>query len=105
MRDVVSDKTPPTSSIACNGAACGGWYPGTVSVSLSATDAGTAVSAIRYTTNGTDPTTSSPLYTGPLSVSATTTVKYRAWDMAGNVEATKSQLIQVDSSAPSSSIA
>ena len=105
MRDVVSDKTPPTSSIACNGAACGGWYPGTVSVSLSATDAGTAVSAIRYTTNGTDPTTSSPLYTGPLSVSATTTVKYRAWDMAGNVEATKSQLIQVDASAPSSSIA
>jgi peptidoglycan/xylan/chitin deacetylase (PgdA/CDA1 family)/plastocyanin len=101
MRDVISDTTPPASSIACNGGTCGGWYTGTVSVSLSAIDTGTAVTAIRYTTDGTDPTTSSPLYTGPITVSSTTTVKYRAWDMAGNVEATKSQLIQVDTLAPS----
>jgi peptidoglycan/xylan/chitin deacetylase (PgdA/CDA1 family) len=105
MSDVVTDRTPPTSSIACNGAACAAWYTGPVSVSLSASDTGTAVTAIRYTTDGSTPTTASALYSGPFSVSSTATVKFRAWDMAGNVEAAKSQLIQVDPSAPTSSIA
>jgi peptidoglycan/xylan/chitin deacetylase (PgdA/CDA1 family) len=105
MSDVVGDTTPPTSSIACNTSACSSWYNQSVSVSLSATDSGTAVSAIRYTTDGTTPTTSSPLYTAPFTVSTTTTVEYQAWDMAGNVEATKSQLIQIDQTPPVSSIA
>jgi peptidoglycan/xylan/chitin deacetylase (PgdA/CDA1 family)/N-acetyl-beta-hexosaminidase len=105
MRDVISDHTAPTSSIACNGGSCSSWYAPPVSVTLSSADAGTAVTAIRYTTDGTDPTTSSPVYTGPIPISATTTVKYKAWDIAGNVEATKSQLIQVDPTPPSSSIA
>jgi peptidoglycan/xylan/chitin deacetylase (PgdA/CDA1 family) len=75
IRDIISDKTPPTSSIACSGAGCSsGWYASPVTVSLSATDAGTAVSAIRYTIDGSDPSTSSPLYSGPFSVSSTTTV-------------------------------
>ncbi len=105
MQDVVGDHTPPTSSIACNGGSCSTWYAPPVNVTLSATDAGTAVSAIRYTTNGTDPTTTSPLYTGPFPISTTTTVKYRAWDMVGNMEPVRTQLIQVDSTSPSSSIA
>ena len=96
-----ADTTPPVSSIACNGGACSsGWYAASVSVTLSATDAESGVDVIRYTTIGSDPTASSPLYTGPFTVSTTTTVKYRAWDVAGNVEATKSQLIQVDTVAP-----
>ena len=45
--------------------------------------------------DGSDPTLSSPTYSAPFTVSATTTVKYRAWDNAGNVEATKSQLITI----------
>jgi peptidoglycan/xylan/chitin deacetylase (PgdA/CDA1 family) len=99
------DTDPPTSSIACNLDVCStGWYGGAVSVSLSAADGGSGVAAIRYTTDGTDPTTSSPLYSAPFTVPVTTTVKYRAWDNAGNVEATNSQLIQVDTAAPSSSI-
>jgi peptidoglycan/xylan/chitin deacetylase (PgdA/CDA1 family) len=105
MSDVIGDRTAPSSSIACNGSSCSGWQNQSVSVSLSATDTGTAVSAIRYTTDGSTPTTSSPLYTGPFTVPTTTTVNYRAWDMAGNVEATKSQLIQVDPTSPVSSIA
>jgi peptidoglycan/xylan/chitin deacetylase (PgdA/CDA1 family) len=105
MSDVVGDRTAPTSSIACNGSSCSGWHNQPVSVSLSATDTGTAVSAIRYTTDGSIPTASSPLYSSPFSVSTTTTVTYRAWDMAGNVEATKSQLIQLDPTPPVSSIA
>jgi peptidoglycan/xylan/chitin deacetylase (PgdA/CDA1 family) len=105
MSDVIGDTTPPTSSIACNSGTCSSWYSQPVGVSLSAADTGTAVRAIRYTTDGSDPTTSSTLYTGPFTVSTTTTVKYRAWDMAGNVEATKSQLLQFDFTPPVSSIA
>jgi peptidoglycan/xylan/chitin deacetylase (PgdA/CDA1 family) len=105
MADVISDKTPPSSSIACNGSSCSSWYSQPTSVSLSATDTGTAVTAIRYTTDGSDPTTSSTLYTGPFTVSGNTTVKYKAWDMAGNIEATKSQLLQFESTPPVSSIA
>ena len=104
MSDVIGDATAPASSIACDGGGCSGWFTQPASVSLSATDSGTAVTAIRYTTDGSTPTTSSPPYTGPFTVATTTTVRYRAWDMVGNVEATKSQLIQVDSASPVSSI-
>ena len=66
------------------------------------------MAAIHYTTDGSDPTLASPTYSAPFTVSATTTVKYRAWDNAGNVEATNSQLIPItapDTTPPSSSIA
>jgi peptidoglycan/xylan/chitin deacetylase (PgdA/CDA1 family) len=102
----VADQTPPTSSIACNGATCSSsWYTAApISVSLSSVDSDTGVAAIRYTTDGSDPTASSPIYSAPFSVGATTTVKYRAWDNAGNIEATQSQLISIDTVAPASSI-
>jgi len=101
----VPDTEAPTSSIACNLSPCSsGWYGGPVSVTLSAADGGSGVAAIRYTLDGSDPTASSPAYIAPFSVSATTTVKYRAWDNAGNVEAPNSQLIQIDTTAPTSSI-
>jgi hypothetical protein len=100
-----SDTTPPTSSILCNGSACSsGWYSSAVTVTLSATDDASGVAAIRYTTDGSDPTPASTLYTGPVAVSATTTVKYRAWDNAGNVESTRSQVISIDTISPTSSI-
>ena len=103
---VKNDTQAPSTSIACGGAACStGWYGGPVSMTLSATETGTAgVAMIRYTTDGSEPTAASPAYTGPFTVSATTTVKYRAWDHANNVEPVKSQLVQVDATAPVSSI-
>ena len=53
-----------------------GLYSSTQQVSIScATDGAT----IRYTTNGTDPTQSSTLYTDPVTVSETTTLKARAF--------------------------
>ena len=53
-----------------------GTYTETQSVSIScATDGAT----LRYTTDGTEPTTSSTAYTEPLSISETTTVKAKAW--------------------------
>ena len=98
------DTTAPSSASACNGSACSGWYAPGVSVGLSASDTGSGVASVHYTTDGSDPTLSSPTYTAPFTVSTTTTVKYRAWDNAGNVEATKSQLIQIDTTAPTTTI-
>ena len=52
------------------------------------------MSEIRYTTNGSTPTaTTGNVYTLSFTVSSTTTVKYRAFDNAGNAEAVQSQLI------------
>jgi len=101
------DSAAPITSITCNSAACSsGWYGAAVTVALSATDTGGyGVASTHYTTDGTDPTLASPTYTAPFSAPSTTTVKYRSWDNAGNVESTKSQLIQIDPTAPSTSIA
>jgi hypothetical protein len=106
------DTTPPTSTISCNGAGdaagcASGWYNAPVSVALSATDetAGSGVKEIRYTTDGSDPTASSgTVYGGPFSVASTTTVKYRAFDNAGNAESVHSQLIRIDTTAPTVSL-
>ncbi|WP_027346937.1 chitobiase/beta-hexosaminidase C-terminal domain-containing protein [Hamadaea tsunoensis] len=50
----------------------GGSYSSTQSVTLSTTTAG---ASIRYTVDGSTPTASSTLYSGPISVAATTTIK------------------------------
>lgn len=50
----------------------GGSFNAAQSVTISSTTSG---AAIHYTTNGATPTTSSPLYTGPVTVSATSTLK------------------------------
>ena len=92
------DTVKPTTTIRCNGAICSssGFYNQAVSVTLSATDTGgSGLKNIRYTTNGSTPTTSSPLYTGPIQVGSTTTIRFRAYDNAGNVESTKSQTVKV----------
>jgi hypothetical protein len=50
-------------------------FIGSTTVTMSTTDGST----IRYTINGTDPTESSPAYSAPISVSATTTIKARGY--------------------------
>lgn len=101
-----ADTTPPTSSIACNGGPCSSAYGGSVQVTMSATDTGgSGLEAIRYTTDGTVPTLTSAVYSAPLSVSTTTTMKFRAWDNAGNAEPVNTQLITIDQTPPSGSIA
>ena len=84
------DTAAPTSTSACNGSTCAATaYPGSVTFTLAGTDTGgSGIAAIRYTTDGTNPTTTSPAYTTALTVSRTTTIKFRAWDVAGNAEAT-----------------
>ena len=101
------DKTAPTTTALCNAAACAAaWYKAGVQVTLPATDpGGSGVAATYYTIDGTTPTTASTRYTGAFSITATRTVKYFSVDVAGNAEAPKSQLIQIDSVAPTATIA
>ena len=53
----------------------GGLFTGSQTVSLSANQG----AAIRYTLDGSEPTAASPLYTEPLTISTTTTVKAKAF--------------------------
>jgi peptidoglycan/xylan/chitin deacetylase (PgdA/CDA1 family) len=100
------DTTPPTSSMACNGGSCSaGWYTSSpVQVSLSASDFSSGVADIRYTTDGSDPTTNGTTYTAPFTVSGTSTVRWYATDKAGNSEAPRSTTVRLDTLAPTVSL-
>ena len=101
-RVVAIDNAAPTVAIKCNNVACPTtWYRGSVKVTLSASDTGgSGVAAIRYTTDGSTPTASSPLYGGPITLSATKTVKYRSFDGAGNASPIGSVQVKIDKTAP-----
>src|SRR5439155_20646734 len=79
-----------------------------VTVTLAAKDnsGGSGVKATTYTTDGTNPQTSSTAvaYTGTFTVSRTRTIKYYSVDNAGNSESLKSKQIQIDAAAPTVSI-
>ena len=53
-----------------------GFYAGTQTLSIVTTD---PTCTIRYTTNGTDPTTTSTVYTGPINVATTTLFRARCF--------------------------
>ena len=86
------DTTPPVITI--NPAA--GIYNSTKLVTLSANETAT----IYYTTDGSTPTQSSTVYSTPLSISATTTLKYFGKDTAGNISNTQTALFTIDTVAP-----
>jgi hypothetical protein len=95
----------PTTTIACDGHACStDWQKGPVQVSLSAADNGAGVGPTRYTLDGSDPSPTSAIYSGPFTVAGTTTVKYRSWDLSGNPEAVGSQRLNLDPNPPSAAI-
>src|SRR6266699_3853559 len=104
-----SDLVAPTTVINCNSAACqSSTYSGTVRVSLAATDLGSGVASTHYTTDGSTPTLSSPVYAGAFNLTSSATVQFRSWDTAGNAEAGKSQMIAIqqasDTTAPTTTI-
>lgn len=53
-----------------------GFYSGAQNIALSCSD---ATALIRYTTDGSSPSTLSTIYSGPIAVPATTVIKARAW--------------------------
>ncbi len=89
--------TPPTTTAS----PAGGIYNSAQSVSLTCTDmSGFGCDKIYYTTDGTTPTTSSPVYSSPINISVTTTLKFFAKDLAGNIEPVKTQTYTIDTTAP-----
>ncbi|HUT69840.1 MAG TPA: choice-of-anchor U domain-containing protein [Desulfatiglandales bacterium] len=74
---ITIDRTPPRVSASPPG----GVFGSAQSVTLSADEAG----EIYYTTDGSEPTTSSVPYTSPLEIDETATVKVMAVDAVGNL--------------------
>ena len=100
------DTTPPLSTIACNGAPCAGPYPNSVHVSLVATDAGSGVARILYTLDGSEPSAvhGTP-YLSAFDVLDSTTIRFRAYDAAGNEEPARQQTITILPPTPETAIA
>jgi hypothetical protein len=94
------DTTAPVSAITCNNVACTKAFNAAVTVRLTSTDSQSGVAVIRYTTDGTAPTATSTAYTAPFTVAATSTVRYAATDVVGNVETAKSQVVTLDTTKP-----
>lgn len=73
---VIIDRVPPSAGAS----PAGGEYFSLQSVSLAANEP----AEIYYTTDGSEPTTSSPHYETPMQISQSTTLKFIAVDAAGN---------------------
>jgi poly(hydroxyalkanoate) depolymerase family esterase len=96
-----NDTTAPVTTANPNG----GTFQNSVVVTLSSNEAGTTY----YTTNGSTPTTSSSVYTGPITFSTSSgtvnkTLKFFSVDASGNAEAVKTATYTlnyvVDTTAP-----
>lgn len=79
--NLVNDTTPPSTSVS----PAGGTYFNGVSIALTASEP----AVIRYTLDGSDPTTASTVYAGPISLTSSAVLKYYATDTHGNAEAVK----------------
>ena len=86
------DKTAPTASASL----ASGSYNAAKSVTLKMSESGT----IYYTTNGSTPTTSSKKYTGAISITSTTKLKFLAVDGAGNKSPVYTKTYTIDKTAP-----
>ena len=74
----------------------GGYFTSTVVITIAASDNAT----IHYTLDGTEPGKGSPVYTAPITVTGTTTLRYFAVDVAGNSEALRTLSFVIDNKPP-----
>lgn len=75
----------------------GGTYNGSVQVTLSASPSS---AAIYYTTDGSTPTTNSPKYSAPLTLSQTTTLQFFAVDTSGRKSVVQAQTYTINNPGP-----
>lgn len=87
------DTTPPTTTASPTGGA----YNTAQTVTLTCNDgSGSGCDRTYYTTDGSTPSTSSPVYSSPINISVATTLKFFAKDLAGNSEAVKTEIYTID---------
>ncbi len=91
------DTQAPITTLECDGSPCGSTaYNGSTTVSLYPKDpGGSGDAATYYTTDGSTPTTSSPVFTQAFTINTPTTFKFFSADNAGNTEAVQTQAVQV----------
>ncbi|PGZ96930.1 hypothetical protein COE51_16295 [Bacillus pseudomycoides] len=87
---IPSDTTPPVVTANPNG----GTFSSSQNITLSASETAT----IYYTLDGTTPTISSPVYSNPINISNTTTLKYIGKDSAGNISSVQTQVYTINQS-------
>ncbi|MGZ3442558.1 MAG: beta strand repeat-containing protein, partial [Polyangia bacterium] len=107
-----ADSTAPTSTINCNTTACSaGWYTSTpvaIAISAAGETGGSGVQRIKYTTDGTNPTSSGTATTVNAATAnfnvttlGTTTIKWIGEDNVGNVSGVSTQDVKLDTTVPS----
>jgi chitobiase/beta-hexosaminidase-like protein len=98
---LAADSTPPTVNILCNGIPCSTVvYKAPVTITMTATDTGSGEDKVVYTTNGTTPDSDTGTeYQEGFSVSSQTTLRVRAYDIAGNASLVITKVIRVGTAA------
>ena len=104
VRSTKSDRTAPTMSITCNGAACGaGWYTAAVTVAVTGNDgAGVGMGSVTTKLDAAAAVTTAGSSTS-FSVSGDSaghTVVYSGQDAVTNTAANATQTIKIDATAP-----
>jgi hypothetical protein len=96
--EVKVDATAPVTTATFAPANDDGWHAGTVPVTLTAVDPASGVAAVEYALDGGD----WQPYTGPVDVTGDGEheLRYRATDVAGNVETVKAALLTIDATKP-----
>src|SRR5713101_7062786 len=80
----------------------GGRYNATQQVTLTCADnpGGTGCAATHYTADGGTPTAASPLYTGPIAIAGSATLRFFSLDAQGNAETPRQEIYVIDTVPP-----
>ncbi|MDF2068426.1 PHB depolymerase family esterase [Bacillus sp. Cr_A10] len=87
-----SDVKPPVTNPVTTATPPGGKYNNSVSVELISNKPGKTY----YTTDGTEPTTNSPIYLQPLTITENTTLKFFSRDNENNSESVKTETYTIE---------